>query len=223
MKCLNCGFELSQNAKFCTECGAKVEEKKEEVKYCENCGNAILSDALFCSECGTKVGNNPLEKKEKEEKKDIPKCPTCNAELEVGSLFCAECGAKIENSTKKKTTKKEVKEDKKETKKIKENEECKSENVHTATLTVSRKKSFKGCAVPFHVLLDGVKVGDLKNGASVTCEVEEGIHKVTISTIDKDTDQPIEVTKERNSIEILTVAKMGLVAAKADIVDIIFN
>lgn len=222
MKCLNCGAELGNEAKFCTECGTKVEERKDII-YCENCGNPMSKGSLFCSECGTKVGDNSLEKEENKEKKDIPKCPNCNAELEVGSLFCTECGAKIEKSNKKKTTKKETKEDKKETKKIKEDEERKSENVHTATLIVSRKKSFKGCAVPFHVLLDGVKVGDLKNGASVSCEVEEGIHKVTISTIDKDTDQPIEVTKERNSIEILTVAKMGLVAAKADIVDIKFN
>lgn len=222
MKCLNCGAELDNEAKFCIECGSKVEEKKDIV-YCENCGNPMSKDSLFCSECGTKVESDSLEKEENKEKKDIPKCPNCNAELEVGSLFCTECGAKIEKSTKKKTTKKETKEEKKETKKNKEKEESKSETVHTATLIVSRKKSIKGCAIPFHVLLDGVKVGDLKNGTSVTCEVEEGIHKVTISTIDKDTDQPIEVTKDRNSIEIFTVAKMGLVAAKADIVDIIFK
>jgi len=166
MKCLNCGTELNNDAKFCTECGSKI-VKKDNLIYCENCGNPMPKDSLFCSECGTKVGNS-----------------------KEGTL---------------------------------KKENMKNKNIHTATLIVSRKKSIKGCAVPFHVLLDGIKVGDLKNGASVSCEVEVGIHKVTISTIDKDTDQPIEVTNDRNSIEILTVAKMGLVAAKADIIDIKFN
>lgn len=207
MKCLKCGTELNLDAKFCTECGTKVEEKIEEVIYCENCGNKMNKDSLFCSECGTKVGSAVTEKK-KEVKKNIPKCPNCDAQLEEGSLFCTECGTKIES--KKKISKKSQ-------------DKTTEKEVHTATLTVSRKKSIKGCAITFHVLLDGVKVGDLKNGTSISCEVEEGIHKVTISTVDKDTDQPIEVTKDRNSIEIFTVAKMGLVAAKADIVDIIFN
>ena len=192
MKCSNCGFELSKDAKFCIECGTKVEEKKDVI-YCENCGSEMNSDSLFCPECGTKVGSTVVEEK-KEVKKNIAKCPKCDAELENDSLFCTECGTKIEKDSKKTVSKK--KEEKVEKTEKKENK--KSESVHTATLTVTRKKSIKGCAITFHVLLDGVKVGDLKNGTSISCEVKEGIHKVTISTVDKDTDQPIEVTKDRN-------------------------
>ena len=223
MNCPKCNNEVREGAAFCTECGSKI-ETKEEFIFCEECGSKLEKGSLFCTECGTKVGDTPKkeEKKEtkketkKEIKKDVVLCSGCGTELEKGSLFCTECGTKVGETPKKeekKETKKEAKPAKKE----------KSEDGHTATLTVSRKKSIKGCAITFHVLVDGVKVGDLKNGASVTTELTEGVHKVTISTIDKDTDQPVEVTKDRNSIEILTVAKMGLVAAKADIVDVIFK
>lgn len=225
MKCSKCGFELSEDAKFCTECGTKVEDKKDSI-FCENCGSKMNKDSLFCSECGTKVGSATVEVK-KEIKKNVPKCPNCDVELEVDSMFCPECGTKIEKGSKKTTKKKEEVVEKEETtekaEKVDSKKTKKTDNNHTATLTVTRKKTIKGCAITFHVLVDGVKVGDLKNGTSISCEVEEGIHKVTISTVDKDTDQPIEVTKDRNSIEIITIAKMGLIAAKADIVDVVFK
>lgn len=219
MNCPNCNNEIKEGAAFCTECGSKI-EKQEEFIFCEECGAKLTEGSLFCSECGTKIGEKPKKEEKKETKKEVKKdaCSKCGAELEKGSLFCTECGTKV-GETPKKEEKKEIKESKKNSTTKKE----KSTDEHTATLTVTRKKSIKGCAITFHVLVDGVKVGDLKNGTSITCELTEGIHKVTISTIDKDTDQPVEVTKDRNSIEILTVAKMGLVAAKADIVDIIFK
>ena len=250
MNCPKCKKEIKYDDIFCTECGTKI-EKKEEGIFCSECGNKLSKGSLFCTECGTKVGEaKPVVKKEV--KKNIIRCAACEAELEEGSLFCTECGTKVGEKPKKdekKEMKKEIKKDvvicpgcgaeldkasafctecgtkveTKDSKKISTTKKEKSSSEHTATLTVSRKKSIKGCAISFHVLVDGVKVGDLKNGASITYELTEGIHKVTISTIDKDTDQPIEVTKDRNSIEIITVAKMGLVAAKADIVDVIFN
>ena len=167
---------------------------------CPKCNNEIIKGALFCTECGTKI----------EKKEEFVFCEECGNKLSKDNSFCPQCGIKV-GTTPKKEEKKVKKETKKET------------DVHTATLIVSRKKSFKGCAITFHVLVDGVKVGDLKNGASITYELPEGIHKITISTVDKDTDQPVEVTKDRNSIEIITVAKMGLVAAKASIEDIIFK
>lgn len=181
---------------------------------CPKCNNKLVEGASFCTECGTKI----------EKQEEFIFCEECGNKLSKDSSFCTECGTKVgatpkkeEKKVEKKTEQEEVKEDKKVVKKEKSND------VHTATLIVSRKKSFKGCAITFHVLVDGVKVGDLKNGASITYELTEGIHKVTISTVDKDTDQPVEVTKDRNSIEIITVAKMGLVAAKASIEDIIFK
>ncbi|MBR1688553.1 MAG: zinc ribbon domain-containing protein [Prevotella sp.] len=51
MKCLNCNAEISDNAKFCPECGSKV----ERVSHCSQCGTELASGAKFCPECGTPV------------------------------------------------------------------------------------------------------------------------------------------------------------------------
>lgn len=50
--CSNCGSSLSNDAKFCPECGTKIER---ELK-CSNCGALLAENAKFCMECGTKVG-----------------------------------------------------------------------------------------------------------------------------------------------------------------------
>lgn len=57
MACSNCGAQLPPNAKFCLECGTKVEQKPRMVQptNCQNCGSALPPNAKFCLECGTKV------------------------------------------------------------------------------------------------------------------------------------------------------------------------
>ena len=50
--CSNCGSSLSNDAKFCSGCGTKIER---ELK-CSNCGALLAENAKFCMECGTKVG-----------------------------------------------------------------------------------------------------------------------------------------------------------------------
>ena len=54
MKCPNCGEEIPDTAKFCGECGTKIEKKV----CCPECGNELKSGAKFCPECGTKVGSS---------------------------------------------------------------------------------------------------------------------------------------------------------------------
>lgn len=56
--CKNCGEELDESSKFCSNCGTKVEinegvEKKN--KFCSECGSPISGNSKFCSECGAKV------------------------------------------------------------------------------------------------------------------------------------------------------------------------
>lgn len=52
-KCLQCGTMLTDTAKFCTECGTKVEAVKP--KFCPECGTKAETDAKFCNECGMKL------------------------------------------------------------------------------------------------------------------------------------------------------------------------
>ncbi|MDO4519640.1 MAG: zinc ribbon domain-containing protein, partial [Eubacteriales bacterium] len=63
-KCPECGAVLSEDALFCFNCGARVEEPQKTESYisngeankkCSNCGNVLVDDALFCNFCGTKV------------------------------------------------------------------------------------------------------------------------------------------------------------------------
>lgn len=58
MKCNNCGADLADNAKFCTSCGAKVENSAPQggPKHCPNCGSQLAEGASFCTNCGQKVG-----------------------------------------------------------------------------------------------------------------------------------------------------------------------
>ena len=51
--CPQCNAPLAANAKFCPECGAKIQEKK----FCAECGAALTPGAKFCPECGSKTAS----------------------------------------------------------------------------------------------------------------------------------------------------------------------
>lgn len=57
--CKNCGTHLQKGAKFCQNCGAKVEdapsELKNKVDFCPNCGQAVDHEEEFCQNCGTNL------------------------------------------------------------------------------------------------------------------------------------------------------------------------
>ena len=48
MKCENCGAEITDKMKFCSECGTRVPKDKE----CPECNTRCALAAKFCSECG---------------------------------------------------------------------------------------------------------------------------------------------------------------------------
>lgn len=52
--CPNCGTMIASNAKFCLECGNKIEIKKPS--FCTQCGEPIVEGAKFCAACGSKIG-----------------------------------------------------------------------------------------------------------------------------------------------------------------------
>lgn len=79
MKCPSCGAELPSGAKFCLQCGAKIETLGESEIICPHCGKKTPK-GKFCMECG-----QPL----------IRRCPSCGAEVPQGGKFCLECGTKL--------------------------------------------------------------------------------------------------------------------------------
>lgn len=65
MKCQKCGSELRDGAKFCDNCGAAVEFKKQ----CPKCGNIVDSNAIYCPFCNSSIltpkSDVPVDTKEK--------------------------------------------------------------------------------------------------------------------------------------------------------------
>lgn len=48
LKCLNCGNEIAEGAKFCGVCGKPVNQKR----FCTNCGTSLEAHLNFCPMCG---------------------------------------------------------------------------------------------------------------------------------------------------------------------------
>lgn len=77
--CPGCGKQNNPAAKFCADCGGKMEVAKVP---CVKCGAQLREGAKFCSECGSS--------------QEKAKCSNCQAELAAGAKFCPECGTKTE-------------------------------------------------------------------------------------------------------------------------------
>ncbi len=75
--CPACGKQNAAGAKFCADCGGKMEIAQVP---CVKCGANLREGAKFCSECGSS--------------QEKAKCTGCQAELSAGAKFCPECGTK---------------------------------------------------------------------------------------------------------------------------------
>ena len=75
--CPTCSKPNNPSAKFCADCGGKMEVAQVP---CVKCGAQLREGAKFCSECGST--------------QEKQKCTGCQADLTPGSKFCAECGTK---------------------------------------------------------------------------------------------------------------------------------
>ena len=54
-RCIKCGAELPDHAKFCNKCGTPAPEQKSEL-FCSKCGEKLEVGTKFCSRCGAPVG-----------------------------------------------------------------------------------------------------------------------------------------------------------------------
>jgi RNA polymerase subunit RPABC4/transcription elongation factor Spt4 len=79
-KCIKCGVEYEDDARFCPKCGEPLQAEN----VCQKCGKPITVEDVFCRYCGHKI--------EKEYR-----CEKCNAVLNEGAKFYPECGTKVEN------------------------------------------------------------------------------------------------------------------------------
>jgi uncharacterized membrane protein YvbJ len=57
-KCPVCGVDVSDNAKYCSNCGCSVAEKQQECGsnkhmtiFCRNCGSENVRNGLLCKKC----------------------------------------------------------------------------------------------------------------------------------------------------------------------------
>lgn len=78
--CPACGKQNAAGAKFCADCGGKMEIAAKTEVPCVKCGAGLRDGAKFCSECGSS--------------QEKAKCSGCQAELAPGAKFCPECGTK---------------------------------------------------------------------------------------------------------------------------------
>jgi len=78
IKCSECGFENAAGAKFCSNCGAKLETQPI---ICPNCKKENLPGSKFCVNCGASLVKI--------------KCPKCGFENQPGAKFCSNCGNKL--------------------------------------------------------------------------------------------------------------------------------
>jgi len=53
--CPRCARPVSDSAKFCTSCGARLDAGTEEMKRCPKCNLVMLAQAKFCTGCGASL------------------------------------------------------------------------------------------------------------------------------------------------------------------------
>ena len=84
----------------------------------------------------------------------------------------------------------------------------------TRKITVTRKKSFTACALLFFCHLDGVKVGELKNGATVEFPADGRAHELGIISSNGMIANAVTVTAGDANKTYLISIKAGMMANK---------
>ena len=94
MKCTICEFENSDNANFCSSCGASLQDDaRNKPVACSICGNENEPNAAFCTNCGHPLHEKPPEHDHQKQKKGKTKhrkernAPSVNSRFYVRSAI----------------------------------------------------------------------------------------------------------------------------------------
>lgn len=117
-------------------------------------------------------------------------CTKCGKEIMQESEHCTNCGNKVQ----------------------KMNNEGK--------ITIKRNKKFTGWIMDLSVYIDGVYIGSVQNGASITRDISFGKHDIAIGYWAGQCKQQIEVKSESPKMYIEVEIKMGILTNKPQIVNI---
>lgn len=113
--CPSCHAENEDYARFCENCGAKLEELPltdetkyfdsplddethlYEVRHCPACGTVNEIGAKFCEACGEALEDAAAPASEDAAAtSEQDQCPACGYENDEDAVFCENCGAKLE-------------------------------------------------------------------------------------------------------------------------------
>ena len=86
------------------------------------------------------------------------------------------------------------------------------------TLIVTRKKKAMGCLLPFPIYVDKNKICDIKNGQTITYNLNKGKHTVSINSVEKNMEKEFILDNEHKCFEIIFCAQLGIIAARPNII-----
>ena len=98
MKCVHCGAQVPETAKFCHDCGEKMQQTvtSSSQRVCPACHTVGLASAKFCRNCGTVLDTKT--RSESDEAAPAPLCPYCGASLKKlpqRKTLCPSCKESI--------------------------------------------------------------------------------------------------------------------------------
>ncbi|MFX0115631.1 MAG: zinc ribbon domain-containing protein [Candidatus Hodarchaeota archaeon] len=97
LNCKSCGKKLSNDAKFCTECGERIirEPTPTRAQFCGNCGSSLTASAKFCMKCGIPIAKLEQQSIPHELSPEPHVCTDCGTKLRPNDRFCDECGMPV--------------------------------------------------------------------------------------------------------------------------------
>lgn len=92
-RCRQCGATLRAGRKFCTQCGARMEQEppRQQPASCARCGGPLRPGLRFCTQCGAPVALTPP----RPEPTQPAACAGCGKPVQPGERFCRECGRPV--------------------------------------------------------------------------------------------------------------------------------